>query len=146
MNTERDLQRGSDWPLGVTVLLLLIVLVGGPFLAFSYVTTHGELGDKPYYAALQQVEYESRANKDPSPLLRGNVDGTGIDVVGVLGRDAARTRVWVALNVTDSDGNPYVLPRGIEIQPDCAQLGRVVNGQRVKAEVWRFLFQGCAAG
>jgi hypothetical protein len=146
MIDDSDLQRGGDWPLAAATLGFLTVLVGGPFLAFSYLFSHGELGAKPFYAALQGVEYENRSNKDPTPILRANVAGEGLDVVGVRGRDAAKTRVWIILNKVDSDGNPFLLPAGIDLDADCSQLERVIKGENVEAAVRSFLFRGCESG
>jgi hypothetical protein len=146
MIDDSDMQRGGAWPLAAVTLGFLIVLVGGPFLALSYLFSHGELGAKPVYAALQGVEYETRSNKDPTPLLRANVDGEGLDAVGVRGRDAAKTRVWIVLNKVDSDGNPFLLPVGIDPDADCSQLEHVIKGRKVEAAVRSFLLRGCKGG
>ena len=140
------MQRGGAWPLAAATLGFLVVLVGGPLLAVPYLFSHGELGAKPFYAALQGVEYENRTNKDPTPLLRVNVDGEGLDVVGVRGRDAAKTRVWILLNKVDPEGNPFLLPAGIDLDADCSQLERTIQGRKVEAAVRSLLFHGCGNG
>jgi hypothetical protein len=146
MIDDGDMQRSSAWPHAAATLGFLIVLAGGPFLALSYLFSHGELGAKPFYATLQGVEYENRSNKDPTPLLRVNVGGEGLDVVGVRGRDVAKTRVWIILNKVDSDGNPFLLPAGIDFDADCSQLERVVKGRKLETAVRSFLFRGCKSG
>ena len=138
----RDLDFDADSATVVLAFALLATVAGGCYLAWRLFHT-GELGAKPYYAALQVVEYENRMNKTGEPLLRINIDGSGADAVGVLGRDSARTRVWIILNETDSDGRPYVLPQGIEIDQSCAQVERVVHGRPMATEVERLLKKGC---
>jgi hypothetical protein len=129
----------------VSILLgaVLLALVG----AYSwYIFHHGELADKPYWAALQSVEYKNRPNRDARPLLEMNVDGAGSDAVGVPGGDSAGTRVWVMLNVADSEGDSMALPRGVALNGGCGQLERMVKGREVLPVVRKFLFKGCAAG
>ena len=138
----RDLDSDDDPSTVALALVLLAAVVGGCYGAWRFFHT-GELGAKPYYAALQVVEYENRMNKTGEPLLRINIDGSGADAIGVLGRDSARTRVWIILNETDSDGHPYVLPQGIEIDQNCAQVERVVHGRPIATEVDRLLKKGC---
>ena len=129
----------------VSILLgaALVALVGA---YFWYIFHHGELADKPYWAALQSVEYKNRPNRDASPLLEMNVDGSGSDAVGVPGGDTAGTRVWVMLNVTDSQGDPFVLPRGVALNVGCGQLQPMLNGREVLPAVRKYLFGGCTAG
>ena len=129
----------------VSILLgaVLLALVGA---YFWYIFHHGELADKPYWAALQSVEYKNRSNRDVSPLLEMNVDGSGSDAVGVPGADSAGTRVWVMLNVADSEGDPMVLPQGVAINVGCGQLERMVKGREVLPAVRKVLFGGCTAG
>lgn len=138
----RDLDSDDDPSTVALALVLLAAVVGGCYGAWRFFHT-GELGAKPYYAALQVVEYENRMNKTGEPLLRINIDGSGADAIGVLGRDSARTRVWIILNETDSDGRPYVLSQGIEIGQNCAQVEGVVHGRPIATEVERLLKKGC---
>ena len=120
----------------------LLVLVGA---YFWYIFHHGELADKRYWAALQSVEYKNRPNRDTSPLLEMDVDVSGSDAVGLPGGDSAGTRVWVMLNVADSEGAPMVLPRGVALNVGCNQLHRMVKGRTVLPTVQKFLFEGCSA-
>lgn len=118
-------------------LLILVVAY------FWYIFHHGELADKPYWAALQGVEYENRSARDASPLLRSNIGGTGADAVGLRSQSDSYPYVWVILNETDSDGEPYVMPRGVPIAADCHQLERQINGHQVEPSVRSLLFRGC---
>jgi hypothetical protein len=126
--------------------LLMGLAAAGVAYYFWFIFHHGELADKPYWAALQSVEYKNRQNRDSSPLLETNLAGSGSDAVGVLGRDSAETRVWVMLNVTDSEGEPMVLPQGVALNVRCDQLERLVKGREVLPEVRKVLFRGCTAG
>ena len=119
----------------------LLALVG---MYFWYIFHHGELADKPYWAALQGVEYENRSAQDASLLVRSNIGGTGADAVGLRSQSASNPRVWVILNATDSDGEPYVMPRGVPFAVDCHQLERQINGRRLEPSVRSLLFRGCA--
>ena len=139
----RNLDSDDDPSTAVLAFALLAAVAGGCFLVWRFFHT-GELGAKPYYAALQAVEYENRPNKIEEPLLRTYVDGSGADAIGVPGRDPARTRVWIILNVTDSDGHPYLMPQGVEIDRDCAQIERVVRGRPVSTAVQQMLNKGCS--
>jgi len=119
----------------------LLVLVG---VYFWYIFHHGELAEKPYWAALQGVEYENRSTQDASLLLRSNIGGTGADAVGLRSQSASYPRVWVILNETDSDGEPYVMPRGVPFAADCHQLERQIFGRKVEPSVRSLLLHGCA--
>jgi len=138
----RDLDSDDDQSTVVLAFALLAAVAGGCYLVWRFFHT-GELGAKPYYAALQVVEYENRPNKIAEPLLRTNIDGLGTDAIGVPGRDRARTRVWIILNETDSDGHPYLMPQGVEINRDCAQIERVLHGRPVSTAVQQLLEEGC---
>lgn len=118
----------------------LLVLVAG---YFWFIFHHGELADKPYWAALQSVEYGNRSAQDASPLLLSNIGGTGADAVGLRSQSASYPRVWVILNQTDSDGEPYVMPKGVSFAADCQELGRQINGRKIEPSVRSFLFRGC---
>jgi len=118
----------------------LLVMVG---MYFWHIFHHGELPEAPYWAALQGVEYESRSAEDASLLLRSNIGGTGADAVGLRSQSSSYPRVWVILNETDSDGEPYVMPRGVPFAADCHQLERQISGRRVEPSVRSLLFRGC---
>ena len=135
----------GDPVLRVSYFLAASAVVGVGYYAL-YIFHHGELADKPYVVALQSVEYTGRSNHDANPLLAVNIDGAGTDAVGVPGRDAAATRVWVILNVADSDGDPFVLPQRIALKASCVQLERIVKGREVLPAVQQFLFGGCTVG
>jgi len=118
-----------------------LVLVG---MYFWFIFHHGDLADKPYWAALQGVEYENRSTQDASLLLRSNIGGTGADAVGLQSQSSSYPHVWVILNETDSDGEPYVMPRGVPFAADCRQLERQISGRRVEPSVRSLLLRGCA--
>ncbi len=126
--------------------LLGVALLGLVGVYFWYIFHHGELAEKPHWLALQSVEYNNRPNRVSSPLIEKDVDGPGADAVGLPGRDSAATRVWVLLNVVDSDGEPMMLPRGVAFNVRCGQLERVIKGREVHPAVRKFLFGGCTAG
>ena len=127
----------------VPILLgpVLLALVGA---YFWYIFHRGELADAPYGAALQSIEYRSRSNRDPSPLLEVDIDGAGTDAIGVPGRDGARTRVWVILSVADSEAAPMVLPQRVPFGVGCDELERKLEGRKVLPAVRQFLFSGCS--
>jgi hypothetical protein len=126
-----------------TVLSVVLLALVGAY--FWYIFHHGELADAAIGASLQSIEYKSRSNRDLTPLLELNIDGSGTDAIGVPGQDAAGTRVWVLLNAVDSEGAPMVLPQRIALRVDCGQLKRKVEGRRVLPAVHRFLFSGCTS-
>jgi hypothetical protein len=129
----------------ITYLLAGLAAAGLAFY-FWYTFHHGELADKPYWAALQSVEYKNRPNRDAGLLLEMNVDGSGSDAVGVPGGEPAGTRVWVMLNVADFAGDPLVLPQGVALDVRCGALERVVKGREVLPAVRKYLFRRCTPG
>jgi hypothetical protein len=137
------MQTSSTWLYGGALLLVLIVAMGGIYLSLSGYFGRGELETKSYYAALQSIELDNRGNKNPSPILKENVNGTGLDVLGILGGDAAKTRVWVILNLASSEGQPIVMPQGIPIEVDCTLLNSIISRKQVAKPVSQYLIREC---
>ncbi|WP_280154784.1 hypothetical protein [Piscinibacter sp. XHJ-5] len=133
------------WLHGLAVLLTLTVAVGGLYLAISSDFSEGELGAKKYYAVLQGVEYENRMNKDATPVLQENIDGSGLDALGIPGRDGANTRVWVLLNQTGPDGKVLLLPQGIALKVDRAVMEHAIQGRQMAEPIRRFVSKECTA-
>lgn len=133
----------SAWLYGSGLLAVILIAVGGGFLALSDYFDRGELGTKDYYATLQALEFDNRDNKDPSPILKKNVNGSGLDVLGVRGGDADRTRVWVVLNRTSPDGRPLMIPLNLSIGTDCASILGAVSGKQVVDAAKQYLLNHC---
>lgn len=136
-------QKASAWAYGVAIVTALMAAAGGGYLALANYFSRGELGTKDYYATLQGVEYENRGNKNPNPILKKNVNGSGLDVLGVVGGDTSTTRVWVVLNRTSPDGWPLILPQDVPVKPDCGSIRQTLSGERVVDAARQYLLKNC---
>lgn len=140
---NNEAQTSSAWMYGAAILLVLVIGAGGLYLALAGYFSRGELGTKDYYAVLQGVEFDNRGSKEPNPILKENVNGSGLDVLGVTGTDAAATRVWVILNRTSPDGHPLVIPQGIPLRAHCEAISAVISAKDVMDAPKQYLLSGC---
>jgi hypothetical protein len=143
---SKNEQASNVWLYGLGVLALVGVVIGGLYITVSHYFNTGELGTKKYYAVLQGVEFDFRSNKDPNPILKENVDGSGLDVLGVPGKSTPGTRVWVVLNQIGPDGQVLLMPQGIDLKLDCAALKRATEGRQVIEPVRQYLAKACTPG
>jgi hypothetical protein len=141
---NKDIQASNVWLYGATVLLVLVAAIFGGYFLLSNYFNRGELGTKSYYATLQGVEFDNRGDKNPNPILKTNVDGTGLNILGVIGRDSSRTRVWVILNQVSPEGLPLVLPQGISIDANCGLIMNTISSQQVAEPVRQYLLRECS--
>jgi hypothetical protein len=140
---NKDVQTSPVWPYGAAILLVLAIAISGIYFLFSNYFSRGELSTKSYYAALQGVEFENRGDKNPNPILKMNVDGTRLNILGVIGRDSSKTRVWVILNQVSPDGLPLVMPQGIPIDANCGLIMNIISNQQVAKPVRQYLLREC---
>lgn len=141
MNNEAE--KSSTWIYGVALLLVLVIGAGGLYLALNRYFSRGELGDKDYYALLQSVEFDNRDDKAPNPILKENVNGSGLNVLGIRGADAAETRIWIVLNRASTEGQPLMVPLDIPLKPNCAAIRSAISGKDVVNVVKQYLLRGC---
>jgi len=141
---NNEAQTSGTWLYGVAILLVLLLGAGGLYLALTGYFGRGELANKDYYAVLQGVEFDNRGNKEPKPILKENINGSGLNVLGILGADAAETRVWIVLNRASADGQPLVMPQDVPFKVNCEAINSEISGQDVVGVVKQFLLKGCA--
>lgn len=141
---NKDIDTSSNWIHGVAISLVLVAAIFGGYLSISHYFHRGELGSKSYYAALQGVEFDNRGNKDPNPLLKENVNGTGLNMLGIFAQDSSRTRVWVILNQVSPEGEPLVMPQGMPINASCESVINAISSQQVAKRVRQYLLRECS--
>lgn len=141
---SNEAQTGSTWLYGMALLLVLVIGAGGLYLALTGHFSHGELGTKDYYAVLQGMEFDNRDSREPDPILKENVNGSGLNVLGIRGADVAETRIWIVLNRASADGQLLMIPQDIPLKANCAAISGAISGQDVVDAVKRYLLKGCA--
>jgi len=142
---NNEAQTNSTWMYGLAILLVLVIGAGGLYLALTDYFSRGELGTKDYYAILQGVEFDNRGSKDPDPILKENANGSGLNVLGVRGADAAGTRVWIVLNRASADGQPLLIPQDVPVKVDCEAISDVISGKDVVDAARRYFLRGCVS-
>lgn len=139
----RDGSTNGVWLYGSALLLVLIVAAGGLYLSISGHFAQGELGTKSYYAVLQGLVLDADGKKGVGPVLRENVNGSELNVLGVPEGDPSGTRVWVILNRASPEGQPMVMPRDASMKVECSFVRDLITVQHVVDPVRLFLLKNC---
>jgi hypothetical protein len=132
--------------IGLAALLAILIVVGGGYLALSWYLNSGELGAKKYYAVLQGVEFENRLSGAEGLLFKSDVNGSGLNAIGIPSRGPGNSRVWVALNIVGPDEKVMAVPEGVPLDIRCEDVRRALGGKQVAEPVRRYLFKECTSG
>jgi hypothetical protein len=131
---------------GAAILLGLLAIGGGIYWAVSWYLDSGELGTKKYYAVLQGVEFDNRKGVADGPLLKDDVDGSGLSAMGIPSRGSVYPRVWIALNLVGPNDKVLAVPEGVPLNIRCEEVQRAIGGKQVAEPVRRYLSKECTKG
>jgi len=114
---------------GAAIPLSLLAVAGGIYWAASRYCDSGELGSKKYYAILQGVEFNDRRTHASGLQFKGDVDGSGLNAIGVPSRDTMYPRAWIALNLVGPEGKVLAVPEGVPLNIRCEEVRRAIDGK-----------------
>lgn len=121
----------------LVALVALLLSVAGVFFVVRMLF-HGELADKPIYAALQAAELEHRGAAEADV-----VDETlgGVSLAGL--QTGAGERVWIALEVVKDDGTLYAIPDESRTSIPCRLVDQLAVRGTIAQEVEKALRGSC---
>lgn len=128
-----------------TVLVLAGIACGVAalwYLATKYFED-GELGEKKFYAVLQGIEDAHRKDVSTAPLVVKDVEGTGLDVLGVPSGDSTYPRVWFILNQMPASGHVLRMPGTSKVSVPCRDIDDVLRRPGVLPKVAAELSKEC---
>ncbi|WP_434031673.1 hypothetical protein [[Pseudomonas] boreopolis] len=122
------------------IYFLLIITVAGIAFAFFRMFSHGELAEKPMYAALQAAELKHRGKAEAGIVLE---ERDGLALAGFS--SGSKDRTWVVLNALRSSGNLFVIPESGERLIPCQLVGQLSNSSvTISPDVKNILASSCA--
>ncbi|MEX8503836.1 MAG: hypothetical protein AB3X41_12445 [Leptothrix ochracea] len=128
-------------------LIIAAATVASIFAAATYAwyqMRSGELYQKGKYVLLQQLEFDHRQSpSSDSPIAMRNVNGSGVDVLGLPTGDKTFPHVWVITSAVGQDGKIFMIPKNAQGNVSCVFVGTVTSAVRVAPEVFGWLKQIC---
>lgn len=121
-----------------SIYFLLIIAIAGIAFVFFRMLSRGELAEKPVYAALQAAELEHRSKAETAVVYE---DKDGLALAGFS--TGSKRRVWVALNVTKSNGDLFVIPDQGEMLIPCHLVYQLSASKTISADLVNILGSSC---
>ena len=129
------------------LVIVAIAVFGYYFVKPKLMTDKGflEIAQAPIWSDLQGIEFQHRSTKDLHVpiLIKGAVDSSEYDVLGVSANSSSTPFVWIVLNTNAGVNGIYAMPNNVNYKLSCPYLHDLATKEKIDSHVMAALQSHC---